>query len=194
MRGIDTRQQFIKTMEDIKYHKVDFIVHTGDACYPQGSKNVYSWLKGILDKAEIPYILTPGNHDDVFMMQEVFNLRDLPAKVITTGAVAMKGQSLMFLDSSTERISMKQVIWLKREIEIEDDSLFLFQHHPPCPCGVRVMDEKYPYRTPELFQKTISETGRGLTVFCGHYHIEKEIVLNSPRSEGLCDPPHPGIN
>ncbi|MDA3956043.1 metallophosphoesterase [Oceanispirochaeta sp.] len=187
--GIENRDRFLRTLEDIRSQDVDLIIHTGDVCYPQGCKSIYTWLREILESTEIPYILTPGNHDNVFMMQEVFNLKDLPAKVITTGAVAMKGQSLLFLDSSSERLTMKQILWLKREIEIQDDQLFLFQHHPPCSCGVRVMDTKYPYKTPELFQKTIRDTGRSLILFCGHYHIEKEIRLGSPPLTVYVTPP-----
>jgi hypothetical protein len=109
--------------------------------------------------------------------------------VITTGAVAVKGESLMFLDSSAERLNMKQVIWLKREIDVQDDQLILFQHHPPFPCEVRIMDEKYPYRSPGLFSKTILETGRSLTIFSGHYHIEKKVIMDTPDITVYIAPP-----
>jgi Icc protein len=187
--GIDTREQFLRILKEIETREVDLIIHTGDVSFPEGSRTVYTWVKNILEETEIPYLLTPGNHDDPFMMQEIFNVQDLPAKVITTGAVAMKGQSLMFLDSSSERLTMKQLLWLKREIEIEEDQLFLFQHHPPCTCGVKVMDEKYPYKTPQLIQKNLKQTERSIILFCGHYHIEKELSLSTPDLKVFITPP-----
>jgi len=189
INGIDSRKNFLHVLNSIKEAGMDVIIHTGDLSFPEGDRAVYSWFKRTMDETGIPYLLTPGNHDELFLMQEVFNLKDEPPRVIAAGAVAVKGQSLMFLDSSSERLTMKQVIWLKREIAVQDDQIVLFQHHPPLPCGVKVMDEKYPYRTPDLFKKTILETGRSLTMFTGHYHIEKMIELQSPSLKIYITPP-----
>jgi len=187
--GIDSKKNLLSVLDEITAAGMDGVIHTGDICFPNGNKTLYTWFKGVMDDAGLPYLLTPGNHDDLFLMQEVFNLRDLPPQVITTGAVALKGQSLLFLDSSSERLSMKQVLWLKREIAVQDDQIILFQHHPPFPCGVRVMDEKYPYKTPDLFLKTILETGRSLTMFTGHYHLEKKIERETPPLRVYITPP-----
>jgi len=190
--GIDSRNNILRVLDDIKASGADVLIHTGDLSFPRGNRSVYEWFKGVLDSLGIPFLMTPGNHDDPMIMQEVFNLKDLPPRVITTGAVALKGQSLMFLDSSGERLTMKQVIWLKREIAVQEDELVLFQHHPPVSCGVRVMDEKYPYKTPDLFRKTIAETGRHLILFTGHYHIEKKVELTDPSMTVYITPPSIG--
>ncbi|MBF9018040.1 MULTISPECIES: metallophosphoesterase [unclassified Oceanispirochaeta] len=186
---IDTRQKLRDVLDEISKADYDIIIHTGDICYPGGDASVYKWVKEKLDNMEIPYYLTPGNHDNPSQMQEVFNLINLPPRVILTGVIAAKGESLMFLDSSSERLPLKQSTWLSREIGIQDDDLFLFMHHPPCHCGVKIMDEKYPYKTPDFFQKTIKETGRKLTMFSGHYHIEKTVKPENTKITVYITPP-----
>jgi 3',5'-cyclic-AMP phosphodiesterase len=182
LKDIDTRQKFTDVLDEISSSDYDIIIHTGDLSYPDGNASVYKWTKEKLDNIEIPYYLTPGNHDNSSLMQEIFNLKDLPPRVILTGVIAAKGESFMFLDSSSERLTLKQSTWVSREINIQDDDLFLFMHHPPCHCDVKVMDQKYPYRTPDFFQRTIKETGRKLTMFTGHYHIEKTV---KPKNTGI---------
>lgn len=192
----DPKQKFIAVLDKISISDYDIIIHTGDLSYPDGNASVYKWIKEKLDKIEIPYYLTPGNHDNSSLMQEIFNLKNLPPRVILTGVIAAKGESLMFLDSSSERLTLKQSTWVTREIEIQDDDLFLFMHHPPCLCDVKVMDKKYPYKTPDFFQKTIKASGRKLTMFTGHYHIEKTVkpentdmtVYITPPTLGSLDP------
>ncbi|MDC7235144.1 MAG: metallophosphoesterase [Spirochaetales bacterium] len=195
-KGIDSLQRFLDVLEQISRGDFDILIHTGDISYPEGSRESYQWMKEQLDGLDIPYYLRPGNHDDVLLMQEVFKLKDLPPREVLNGVIAARGQSLMFLDSSSERLSVKQASWLAREIEVQEDDLFLFMHHPPCSCGVKVMDSKYPYKTSAYFQKIAADSGRSLTLFTGHYHIEKTVtpentdltVHISPPTFGSLDP------
>ncbi|MDC7241979.1 MAG: metallophosphoesterase [Spirochaetales bacterium] len=183
------KDQLQRVLEEICRGDYDLIIHTGDVSFPDASEEAYLWVRDELDKTGLPYLITPGNHDDPVLLSGIFNLKDRAPRVILTGAVASKGQSLLFLDSSSERLSIKQASWLKREIESQKDQLILFQHHPPCLCGINVMDTKYPYRTPDFFQKTIADTGRKMLVFAGHYHTEKEVRPDDNLQVYLCPPP-----
>ena len=183
------KEQFQSVLDEICRHDYDLIVHTGDISFPEASTEVYQWVRERLELTEIPYLITPGNHDDPKVLAEVFNRKDQPPKVILTGAVAAKGQSLLFLDSSSERLSVKQASWLKREIDSQKDQLILFQHHPPCRCAVKFMDSKYPYMTPVFFQKTVSGTGRKMLIFAGHYHVEKVARPDGNLTVYTCPPP-----
>ena len=178
VKGVNTRETFLQVLDDIKARNCDALVHTGDICFPEGNREAYSWIKEQLDSLDIPYVVIPGNHDNGPMMQEVFNLMDRPPLAILTGATALKGQTLLFMDSSSGRLALDKRNWLMREMEIQDDDLILFQHHPPCLCGVPFMDREYPYKTPELFTGMLKELGRSLTVFCGHYHVEKDLIID----------------
>jgi Icc protein len=175
--GMDSRKKFRKTLDNLKTRSLHGIILTGDLAYPEGTKALYSWIREELEKTDIPYLLTPGNHDNPVLMLETFNLKDQPAKVILTGAVAMRGESLMFLDSSSERLTMKHRLWLARELAVQPDRSIMFMHHPPCECGIPFMDDKYPYKSPDLFQAAVRESGKHLTLFCGHYHVEKTVEL-----------------
>ena len=189
---MNTRQKFLDTLEILKGKDLHGIILTGDLTYPDASEPVYSWIKEQLDDLDLPYVITPGNHDDSSLMQEIFNLKDLPPHVILTGAVAMRGESLLFLDSSSERMPLQQQNWVSRELCTQPENNILFMHHPPCFCGVPFMDNNYPYKTPDLFQETIRRSGKNMTVFCGHYHVEKVIPLSSANMKVYITPPTMG--
>jgi len=177
VNGQDNRGKFRQVLKALSERRPDTLILTGDLAFPHGTPEIYQWIRQELDDSGLPYLISPGNHDDPSMMQEVFNLKDQAPRVILTGAVALKGESLMFLDSSSERLTMKHALWLKRELTTQPAETILFMHHPPCPCRVRVMDEKYPYKNPDLFQQTILESGSRMTIFCGHYHIERTVEV-----------------
>ncbi len=180
VNGVDTRDAFLRVLDDIREQNCDALVHGGDLAYPEGDRESYSWIKEQLDALDIPYVVVPGNHDDGALMQSVFNRTDRPSLAILTGATAIRGESLMFMDSSSARLPLDKRQWLLREMQMQDDELILFQHHPPRPCGVPFMDREYPYKTPELFAGMLKELGRPLTVFCGHYHVEKDLDFKDP--------------
>ena len=181
VNGVDTRDAFLRVLDDISANDCDALIHTGDLSYPEGDREIYSWIKEQLDRLDLPYVVVPGNHDDGPLMQEVFNLMDRPPLAILTGATALKGETLLFMDSSSGRLALEKRNWLLREMEMQDDELILFQHHPPCSGGVPFMDKEYPYKTPDLFTGMLKELGRPLTVFCGHYHVEKSLDFKDPR-------------
>ncbi len=189
IKGLDSRKKFQETLWQFQPDHIDLIILTGDLAYPEGDRDIYEWIRGELERTGIHYMITPGNHDDPSLMQEVFNLKDMPPKVILTGAVAMKGESLLFLDSASERLDIKQKLWLSRELTVQGEKCVLFMHHPPCLCGVPFMDKNYPYKTAELFRKTIKDSGRDLTVFCGHYHVEKTLRTEDPEMIVHITPP-----
>lgn len=189
VNGLNTRKKFRDILEVLKQRSPDGIILTGDLAHPQGSATVYKWMKERLDALEIPYIITPGNHDDPSLLIETFNLKNQPPHVILTGLVVMKGESLLFLESADEKLKENQSKWLLNEMKGQAQQCILFMHHPPCVCDVPFMDKNYPYKNPDFFQQTILESGRDLTVFCGHYHVEKELTLKSLPMRVYITPP-----
>ncbi|OQY31311.1 MAG: hypothetical protein B6241_14320 [Spirochaetaceae bacterium 4572_59] len=187
--GLNTRKKFRDTLEVLKKRSPDGIILTGDLAQPQGSATVYKWMKERLDALEIPYIITPGNHDNSSLLIETFNLKNEAPHVILTGLVVMKGEPLLFLESAEEKLKENQSKWLLQEMKGQTQKCILFMHHPPCVCNVPFMDNNYPYKTPEFFQKTVKESGKDLTIFCGHYHVEKELTEQSVPMKVYITPP-----
>ena len=114
-KELDSREKFSRTLDRLGNENIDLIIPHRDLSHPEGSRAVYEWIREQLEKTGIHYIIVPGNHDNPSLMQEVFNLKDMPPKVILTGVVVMKGESLIFLDSSSERMDMKQKLWFGRD-------------------------------------------------------------------------------
>lgn len=165
---------FEKVLDSVKQWKPDILVVTGDLAFPEGNKESYLYLKKHFDSLNIPCFITPGNHDDLGLMIEVFNEKGMPPVVITNGAVAQKGEILFFVDTANARIDIKQQNWLKRELEIHHNDPLIFTHYPPIPRGNSHMDKKYPFKTESLFKSCLpnNKTSR---IFCGHYHREETI-------------------
>ena len=72
--GLDTRLQFVQTIQKIKEKKYDFMIVAGDLCHKTGIKETYLWIKSQLNETSIPYCVIPGNHDTSPVLAEVFGL------------------------------------------------------------------------------------------------------------------------
>ena len=185
----NSRTKFLGALNKIKEQEPDLIILTGDLTHPGPDRESCVWIKEKLDETGIHYLITAGNHDTPGMLQEIFNLKDQPPKVILTGAVAMKGESILFLETSSERLEMKQKSWFTKELSLHPQHNVLFMHHPPCKCGVPFMDINYPYKNPDLFLTMVKRSGKDLAIFCGHYHVEKTVNVKDPEMMIYITPP-----
>jgi Icc protein len=55
------------------------------------------------------------------------------------------------------------------------DWILLFIHHPPAYCGVPYMDVNYAFQEIPRLQSLLTAVKSDLRIFCGHYHVEREI-------------------
>ncbi|MFK7936231.1 MAG: metallophosphoesterase [Saprospiraceae bacterium] len=172
---IDVRQNFLTTLQAAVERRPDYLVVTGDLCLDVGDRAVYEWVKGELDKINIPYEVQAGNHDDVAILADVFGLN----AQLNNGDLFYKKrlgeQFFYFLDTSKYTLSQSQMQWFEQELSTVVEDVYLFIHHPPIYGGVPFMDIKHPLVNRDEVADLLLRSNRRIHVFCGHYHVDKVI-------------------
>jgi len=57
--NVDTRSNFIRTLEAIRNEKADSVVLTGDLCFKEPRREVYEWIKEKLKAMKIQLNFQP---------------------------------------------------------------------------------------------------------------------------------------
>jgi len=173
--GVDVRKNLTDLLQAVHAFQPDHLVVSGDLCYDIGDVNIYKWIKTRLDLLGMPYDLIAGNHDNSILMATVFGLEDM----IIGDALFYKrffdGHTFLFLDSGPGIISDEQLDWLSKELRTHQDQIFVFMHHPPILSGVPHMDKNYNLQNREEVQRLFFDFPGTVSVFSGHYHVEKTI-------------------
>lgn len=177
--GIDVRKNFLEVLEAVIVEQPDQLIITGDLCYREGDEKIYRWIKAQLDELPFPYEVIPGNHDDSLLMAEVFELTHLVNDDELYFAKKWSKEPCLFLDSAVGKLSKNQLKWLERQLKICQTNLLIFMHHPPFIVGAPYMDNNHAYQDMEAIQKLLEEFPNQISIFTGHYHIEKTVVHNN---------------
>ncbi len=177
--GVDVRQNFQKIINTIRSLSPDLVVLSGDICFDVGEEPVYHWVRSHLDFLKIPYTAIGGNHDDPVMLAKAFHIdHQLQGKELYYKR-QLNGQTVLFLETSYGVVSENQLTWLKNELAHLDSDTVIFMHHPPVICGVPFMDNNHALRNMDKVQEVLFNFPHHLTIFCGHYHVEKTICLHN---------------
>jgi len=172
---IDVRKNFTDIMREVRSAQPDHLVISGDLCFDIGEKEIYEWIRNILDLQDFPYSLIAGNHDDPVLMAEVFGLEHLLTDDEIFFAKKIGKATCLFLDTAKGYHSEKQINWLRRQLHNHKRELIVFMHHPPFKIGMPFMDKKHGHRDMKTITGLLTGYSNNITVFCGHYHIEKTI-------------------
>jgi Icc protein len=66
-------------------------------------------------------------------------------------------------------MSNVQFNWLQNEL-VTDKHIMLFIHHPVFGIDTPI-DKKYPLAGRERIAEALQQSGKSVTIFCGHYHM-----------------------
>jgi Icc protein len=173
--GVDVRGNFLKILHLVQQKNPQYLVLSGDLCYRDGDAEIYHWIKKKMDELNIPYEILSGNHDDPVMMAKSFNRKELLKGEELYFKRDFQGRPVLFLDTTTGFVSPQQQEWLKDELRQLDEEVMIFMHHPPVEAGVPFMDNKYALQNKEKVQAILFEHPHNISIFTGHYHVEKVI-------------------
>ncbi len=177
---VDVRSRFLRVLEDLTPHEPELLVLGGDLCYREGSSSVYLWIREQLEMQGSPYLLLPGNHDDTALMAQVFGLEDRLIGGRYYFSRNLEGRRILFLDTADDSLSEDQIEFLETELAAAGTGeLVIFVHHPPVTSGVYYMDLKYPLLNSSRVGPLLAESEARVTVFCGHYHVEKTLIMGN---------------
>lgn len=192
VQGIDVRENFKIALKEMIKEKLDLLVLSGDLA-DNGEIGSYEFIAKEMKCYKRPWCFIAGNHDDLSKMDEIFAI----ASEFKDGEYYYKKEilniPLLFLDSSSNRVSSKQLEWFEIEAQKIEKNFMLFMHHPPCKAGHRFMDAKYALENIEEVQRSFNKFDHLKFIFCGHYHSSLEAgfgnkkVFICPSSQMIID-------
>ncbi len=173
--GVDVRRNLVTMVHRLRALKADLLVINGDLAYRDGDVEIYEWIKEKLAELTIPVAFTSGNHDDPELMADVFGLDDKLQGTELYYHLSIRNQHCLFLDTTTRRLSLDQLEWLRENLETHSGQIFVFMHHPPLIAGVPYMDNNYALQDMDKVQELFQEFEGEVYIFCGHYHVDKMV-------------------
>lgn len=174
-QGVDVRANFLKVRDAIQSLRPDHLVVSGDLCLNTGEQPIYNWIKPYLDDLDIPYDVISGNHDDPVMLAEAFGREEFLSNKELYFQKQLGCKQVLFLDTTTGYVSDVQLKWLEAQLQAIEKDVVIFMHHPPLLAGVPFMDNNYSLQNYEAVQEILFAFPHHITVFTGHYHVEKTI-------------------
>ncbi len=125
-----------KIVDGIARRKPDFVVFVGDILPTYRSERQWQNFVKLSEPIEVPFYLTPGNHDLEESRDVAFWRSHVDLPGMETYYKFTAGKNLFVVLNSVdpadyERISGAQLEWLRRTLDPEKyDRQFVFVHHP----------------------------------------------------------------
>jgi DNA repair exonuclease SbcCD nuclease subunit len=148
----------------------DLIVNTGDVCRGVPQSEIYERYYAGVNLMKTPMVTLGGNHDALEMMARYESV-DL--------SMESSGYSLLFLHCEEGQMVEGHKRYLFEQLEKSAKPLVVFMHYPPLYAGSRYMDEKHAFKEIELFLPALDGARVPVCVFCGHYHMARQIKVGS---------------
>ena len=86
-------------------------------------------------------------------------------------------RKFIYLDSSAEIISDKQIAWFKEELNTLLD-VVLFIHHPLLASECEI-DKRFALSNRDIIVNELINVKQNIMIFSGHYHLEDKITNNN---------------
>lgn len=170
--NINVRQNFINILDEITKLKPALVVIGGDLCLGDPDIEIYNWIYGIIKEYPLQFMILPGNHDSIKMMQEAFP----PDQVLQAEwqKITINDYDLIFFDTADGYLKKSQMNVIEN---LDSDRLaLLFMHHPPLKIQVPYMDNKHAMNNIDDFNRIKPKFHWPIPIFCGHYHVEKTML------------------
>lgn len=164
--GVDSHKNWSRILKDIQSKNIQEIIFGGDIGEHTSNNYFFESLKAF----NLKIIL--GNHDKFaeaikyYKPNAAFNHSEL--YYFTETAF----HKFIFLDSSTNKISTTQLVWLKNELNTTK-KIIVFIHHPVLAVNT-IVDRMYPLENREQVKELLFNSQKEIMIFCGHYHMEDE--------------------
>ena len=189
-------QNLARVVTDLNSVKPDLVLVSGDiantAQLAETRRAAY-----ILNQLQMPYYVTPGNHDDRGVLWEAFGGQAVPAREIGHLSYALNagGYRIIGLDSSDPEhrngmICDSRASWLESQLaEFGETPTLIFMHHPPVKCGVEETDNP-PLKGAELLARVVSRHSQIERILCGHIHLPVQALWQGRQ---VCTAPSLGM-
>ena len=199
VQGIDVCANFRKALNSDSMQGLDLLVLSGDLS-ENSDPGAYEYVASLLKDYKSPYCIITGNHDNINVMRQYFDLESVIHGDRCYYRYDLEGRTIFFLDSACGNVSPEQLTWLQEEASKIKGEVILFMHHPPCFCGHRFMDLRYHLENMVEVQQVLAGIKNLTHIYAGHYHhhfevnMGRQIVHVAPATQFQIDPNVPYFN
>lgn len=172
--GVDARKNWEKILSDIYLRHIDKIIFGGDIGSPAAHEYFFYSLKQYSGRLNV--IL--GNHDKYREVKKIFSPELAESEAELFYSFEDNLYKYFYLDSSADKVSPVQLNWLEKELFISDKRPVIFIHHPVLQVNTPV-DLEFPLINREEIKNILFEYGNEIFLFCGHYHMDDETVVEN---------------
>ena len=165
---VNTRKNWERVLMDIITQDCDEVICTGD----MSEAGALEWFFNSLSQSGITHKVILGNHDNLSEVSKYYNNKENAGQDKLYYTEEDDFYKYIFLDSSPNLVDDIQFDWFKNQL-ITTKQIIVFIHHPILGCGL-IVDEKYPLHGRQKLSKALHDTGKHITIFCGHYHMSDE--------------------
>ena len=174
---IPSNDMLIEAIERINFHSptIDLIIASGDLTN-NGTIEEYIALSKILDSANSPVLLIPGNHDNRENLRKVFSYHNyIPNHGNISYLIENYPIKFIGIDTSIQgmpggEVSNEQIKWLDKTLKkLVNFPVIIFMHHPPFKTGIWWMDA-IGLKGVKKFENVISKYSNIKAVLAGHLH------------------------
>ncbi|MBK8805761.1 MAG: metallophosphoesterase [Bacteroidales bacterium] len=187
------RHNFERLLDHLATQTFDCLVISGDLAFQFGKEDIYEFIRNQLHKFKQQILIMAGNHDSVPLLKTVFKC-DSESETELYYSEYIKYDEILFVDTSTNTISNTQLDWIKQKIELNQNRLIIFSHHPVLKSGVNYMDFNHPMKNADDLLSILRNYKNQVYFFCGHFHsdtttVDKNIIqFLCPSNFYLIDP------
>lgn len=182
INGSNSYQNLKSVLEYIvSKEKLDFIVVSGDLSQDCTVES-YQHLLNLLNETRIKYYLLPGNHDEVSVLNKVFDYRWEKGKV--DYCFDLDNWFIYFIDTArypddSGQLSFEQISKLEAALnQNKTKPTIIFMHHHPIKLNSKWID-KMILKEYEAFNKTVEKNPQIKAVLFGHIHQIFEAMINT---------------
>jgi len=181
-----------RILDKIKSEGVDFIILTGDMITGSMVNSIHrnrlkKW-KSIIERYEIPYYISVGNHEiesemSEDLVREIFEMPENGPQGYKELVYSFDHENSHFviLDTNLYKnfhtIGEEQLKWLKKDLLKNKKSIiFVFGHEPAYPVSNHIGSslDKYPLMRDRLW--SIFKEYKVSSYFCGHEHLYNKSI------------------
>ena len=174
-----THAHFLRCVESLKRldPPPDLVAVTGDLV-EAGKLDEYALVKSALDGLARPYVVIPGNHDDVPNLRKAFNdhayldaASPFVQYEINDYALRVVALDTTIPQHDEGKLCAERLDWFARTLSRHPTRpTVVLMHHPPFMTGIRGMDDLGLREGKKEFADIVARHPNIQRILCGHIH------------------------
>lgn len=166
----DEHKNNVKSIfDDIIKRGITEVVFGGDI----GTGETIKWFFDLINTYKFKLSTVLGNHDTFAEVAKYYKNDFVEGENEMNYAHEDTYLKYIYLDSSANTVSTIQQNWLEEELKTTK-KVVLFIHHPVLDIDTPLDKIGAALKGKDQLKDLLQESGKDITIFCGHYHMDDE--------------------